>query len=333
MIVDRYPRVNIFDLVSVDQLRRIDPVLTALDALLADDVVFCRVKADLAQRSPHSADRGRPGTPVEVVLRMLLVRRLYDWSYEETERFVWDSLSLRQFCRIGAHGVPDDTTLIRWAACLTPATMEALNARVVQLACQQGVTRGRKLRVDGTVVETTIHPPSDSSLLVDGVRMLARLLRRAGHRLTSVPPALVRNRNRSARRLGRQIGEALGRGVAVRQGLYRRLLTVTRATLRQAAAVARLLPPGDRLRAQLDHLRALTTQVVDQTTRRPRSSSVWSSRIPPSWCGADRSSRFAMGIGSSWAKRRAGSSPATSACREPSPRRRSSAPPSSSIDS
>ena len=57
--------------------------------------------------------------------------------------------------------------------------MQALNDRVVQLARSLKVTRGRKLRVDTTAVETNIHFPTDSGLLGDGVRVVSRLLRRA----------------------------------------------------------------------------------------------------------------------------------------------------------
>ena len=71
-----------------------------LDRLLEDDAIFCRIKADMARRRPHSLTLGRPGTPVEVVLRLLVLKRLHGWSYEEVERFVADSLVLRQFCRI-----------------------------------------------------------------------------------------------------------------------------------------------------------------------------------------------------------------------------------------
>jgi hypothetical protein len=54
-----------------------------------------------------------------------------------------------------------------------------LNDRVVELARSLKVTRGRKLRVDPTVVETNVHHPTDSRLLSDGVRVVSRLLRRA----------------------------------------------------------------------------------------------------------------------------------------------------------
>ena len=70
--------------------------------------------------TPGPASRGRPSTPVEVILRMLVVMRLYGWSYEQAEYFVNDSLVLRQFCRVYLEKVPDDTTLIRWANTIGP---------------------------------------------------------------------------------------------------------------------------------------------------------------------------------------------------------------------
>ena len=163
MLVDRYPPVALFDL-APKLLCQFEPVLRELDRLLEDDTIFQGIKADLARRAPNSLRRGRPSTPVEVILRLLVVKRLYGWSYEEVEHFVSDSLVLRQFCRVYLQPVPDDTTLLRWAKLIEPATLVALNERVVALARQLNVTRGRKLRVDSTAVETTIHHPSDSSL-------------------------------------------------------------------------------------------------------------------------------------------------------------------------
>jgi IS5 family transposase len=177
MLVDRYPPVDLFALVPT-RLCRFEPVLRELDHLLEDDTIFQCIRADLARRAPNTLRRGRPSTPVAVILRLLVVKRLYGWSYEEVEHFVSDSLVLRQFCRVYLHRVPDDTTLLRWANLIEPATLVSLNERVVALARQLKVTRGRKLRVDSTVVETTIHHPSDSSLLGDGVREPRRVCRR-----------------------------------------------------------------------------------------------------------------------------------------------------------
>src|SRR5262245_53858057 len=99
MIVDRYPPENLFALVP--KLRAdFAPELRELDQLLDDDVLFQQVKTALARRARQSLTRGRPSTPVEVVLRLLVVKRLCGWSYAQTEHFVGDSLVLRQFCRL-----------------------------------------------------------------------------------------------------------------------------------------------------------------------------------------------------------------------------------------
>ena len=135
MLRDRYAPVDLFALAPELELE-FEPVLARLDTLLDDDGLFRAVRDDLARRRPHTLETGRPSTPVEVVLRMLIVRRLYGWSYAEAERFVGDSLVLRQFCRVGLERVPDDTTLLRWAALIRPATLDALLDHVVALAQQ-----------------------------------------------------------------------------------------------------------------------------------------------------------------------------------------------------
>lgn len=282
MLRDRYAPVDLFALAPALALA-FEPVLAQLDTLLDDDVLFRAVRDDLARRYPRTRETGRPSTPVEVILRMLIVRRLYGWSYAEAERFVGDSLVLRQFCRLGLERAPDDTTLLRWAALIRPATLDELLDHVVALARRLKVTRGRKLRVDSTVVETTIHHPTDSSLLADGVRMLGRLVRRArpavGRALAGVRDAF-RTRTRSARRqlqrihrLARRKGEAAERE---QRDAYARLCDVARRVVRQAERVRHALGEGAttgvraaaRLAAGLDRLLPLARRAIDQAERR-----------------------------------------------------------------
>src|SRR6266508_3490795 len=99
MLTDRYDPVDLFTQIPGLSLQ-MEPVLAQLDRLLEDDGLLVRVRADLARRCPHTLTRGRHSTPVEVILRMLVTKRLYGWSYEQTEYFVHDSLVLRQFCRL-----------------------------------------------------------------------------------------------------------------------------------------------------------------------------------------------------------------------------------------
>jgi IS5 family transposase len=77
------------------------------------------------------------------------------------ERFVRDSIVLGQFCRLYLQSAPDDTTLIRWANQIGPRTVASLNERASSTARSVKVSRGRKLRVDSTVVETNVHHPTD----------------------------------------------------------------------------------------------------------------------------------------------------------------------------
>lgn len=282
MIVDRYDPVNLSELIPELRLE-MEPELAQLDRLLDDDEIFSGVKADLSRRHPNSARLGRRSTPVEVILRMLVVRRLYDWSFEATERNVSDSLVLRQFCRVYLEAAPDDTTLIRWAKLIGPQTLEHLNERVVALARQRKVTRGRKLRTDGTVVETNICHPTDSGLLNDGVRVLGRLMGRAKEVLGGTGESF-RNRTRSAKRLGRSIAEgARRRGEEAKEAskaAYERLLGIARTSLKQAGKVRQMLRSqeeeeeeaqrhlGGRLADELERFEGLLEGVVQQTERR-----------------------------------------------------------------
>jgi transposase, IS5 family len=279
MLRDRYDSLNIFDLVPALSME-MEPVLTQLDHLLDDDHLFQLVKADLAQRYPHTLTDGRPSTPVEVILRILVVKHLYAFSYAQTEHWVADSLVLRQFCRVYLARVPDDTTLIRWANTIQPRTLHALLDHVVELARSLKVTRGRKLRVDSTVVETNIHHPSDSTLLHDGVRVLGRMLGQAKRVLrerADLAGQLFQNRSRSAKRqmkrimqMARQRGEAAADQM---QTAYGRLLQVARASVHQAKQVhaalhERIDGRARRLSEQLRKFVGLVEQVIGQTERR-----------------------------------------------------------------
>src|ERR671911_3010304 len=249
MIVDRYDPVNLFELVPKLKLE-MEPELARLDVLLDDDELFSLVRADLSRRYPNSGRLGRHSTPVEVILRMLMVKRLYGWSYEQTERFVSDSIVLRQFCRLYLERAPDDTTLIRWANQIGAQTVAALNDRAVELARSLKVTRGRKLRVDSTVVETNVHHPTDSALLSDGVRVLSRLLRRAKDALAPeevdrLGGEIFRTRNRSVRRVAQRLHRiARRKGEDARADLkeaYRKLIAITQASCAQAGRVVEVL--------------------------------------------------------------------------------------------
>src|SRR6266403_2302900 len=148
------------------------------DRVLADEQIVAAVYEALARRHPKSRGRGRLGAPAEMVLRLLLLKHIRNWSYGVLEREVRANLVYRQFTRVGAEKVPDAKTLGKLAVALGSDVIGQLHARVVAMAREKQVVRGRRLRVDTTVVETDIHYPTDSSLLGDGVRVLTRSMKR-----------------------------------------------------------------------------------------------------------------------------------------------------------
>jgi transposase, IS5 family len=279
MLIDRYPKEDIFARVP-KMTQRIDPVLQQLDQLLDDDEVYHQVRNDFGKRHRYTLVHGRHSTPVEVLLRMLLLKHLYGWSYQETEDRVDESLVLRWFCRLFWEPTPDDTTLIRWANTLHPETLHALNDRVVELARQARVTQGRKLRLDATCVQTEIHHPTDSGLLVDSVRVLSRFVKRAKGLVAEQVRSLeqsCRSRLRSAKRVAQQLHRQLRRKgedkEAEQKQLYQKLVEITEHMVQQASRVVVVLGQqterqATRLRSQAEELLPLVKQVIAQTRRR-----------------------------------------------------------------
>ncbi len=275
MLRDAY-EIDKFFIGIQELMSEMDAPLARIDGLLDDDELYQMVRQDMEQRYPLTQLTGRPSTPVEVILRMLVVKHTYDLSYEKTEQYVKDSLVLRRFCRVYLERVPDHSTLNKWALTINPETLQALNARVVRLATKLRVTSGRKLRTDGTLVETHIHYPTDSSLLADSVRVLSRTLKRAQQVLAGsaeLAKETFRDRSRSARRAARQIGNAARQGSQATRKTYRRLVDTTQASIRQAQVVLEALKEETSAQAakQRDTLETFiprAQQVIDQTVRR-----------------------------------------------------------------
>jgi IS5 family transposase len=249
MLIDRYEPEDVFARVP-ELAEQTDPVLVQLDRLLDDDRLYQQVRGDLARRYRLTPVHGRHSTPGEVVLRLLVVKHVYTWSYAETVQRVADSLVLRWFCRVYFRQAPDATTLLRWAQTVRPTTLQALIDRVALLAKQAKVTQARKLRVDATVVETPIHYPTDSGLLGDGVRVLTRLVTRAKPLLQNQLASrrrVFRNRMRAMRRtlqaLYRVVRRKAHTAVAQQRPLYERLIHIAEQSVQQARIVRRALEP------------------------------------------------------------------------------------------
>lgn len=276
-------QVVLFGLVIPEPEALMDPELRRIDKLLDDESLVDEVLAVLGRRHEQSVGRGRPGTPAEVVLRLLALKHLRNWSYERLEWEVTGNLVYRRFCRIDAEKVPDAKTMVRHGQLVDAATLRAMFDRIVGISVEKGATRGRKMRVDTTIVEAPIHHPTDSRLCEDAVRVLRRnllQLMRAGVRL----PFHLRNVKRAVCRRASEIAQALRlRGERALEAIkkpYRGLMRITGRLVRQAERALAEAPSkmrrldGKRRRAaarvlaRLAELAPRARQIVRQTRAR-----------------------------------------------------------------
>ena len=85
----------------------------------------------LGKRHPKSRSRGRLGAPADVVLRLLVLKHVRNWSYEVLEREVRANLVYRDFTRVGGGKMPDAKTMGRWGLALGPQVVKQVHERMV----------------------------------------------------------------------------------------------------------------------------------------------------------------------------------------------------------
>lgn len=285
MHIRRREQRTIFDAVLVNVIAdpealRMDAELARIDEVLDDGELVAIVHHALGQRRTHSRRTGRAATPSEVVLRMLVLKHLRNWSYDTLEREVRANLVYRQFTRIGTDRVPDAKSLIKIAGVLGEDTIRAIHARVVEIARERRVVKGRKMRVDTTVVETNVRYPTDSRLLADAMRVMTRIGARM-ETVIGVGRQRMRNRLRSTGRRVLEIALSARNNSDAseqrRRHLYQRLLGAARSTIRDAERLvnrARRAVTGGANKAakalstKLRGAVQLAERIVDQTCAR-----------------------------------------------------------------
>jgi IS5 family transposase len=258
-----------------------EPWMREVDRLLEDDELIDIVHEALKKRHPHSARLGRPSTPSEVVLRMLVLKHMKNWSFEDLVREVRANLVYRDFTRIGMGRVPDDKTMVKLELALGPEVIEQIHGRVVGVATEKKVVKGRRMRVDTTVTETNIHYPTDSSLLADGVRVITRLVKRLEGKLEQTKKQM-RDRRRSIQHRLIELGKAAAqRGEKAkekRKQIYQKLMRTTRRVLTESQQTIKRLQRKvkketnqrkrvalEKLIKQTEEFISLTEQVLKQT--------------------------------------------------------------------
>jgi len=160
----------------VEKYKRLDGRLTQRPELVT-----------LAHRDLKTLSRGgrkgRKGVYTsETILRTLVVMIVEDLSLRDTIALIGTSPFLQDFTRLGGRPVMDFTFLDKCFHAIAPETWQQMNDVLARQATAEGLIDPSAIRVDTTVIEANIHFPTDSSLLWDSWRVLARELRRAQKR-------------------------------------------------------------------------------------------------------------------------------------------------------
>jgi transposase, IS5 family len=281
------PQTTLWDALLPEEAKRLPAELVRVDAYLDDERFIAPWRALFAARLV------RPSVPIDTLLRLLYLKHRYGLGYESLCREVADSLSWRRFCRIPLdRPVPHPTTLVKLVGRAGPEVIGQLNAVLLGKLREGKLLRGRKLRVDTTVVEADIDHPTDADLLEKAVRKLGGLVRRIKGR-GAATRTRFRDRSRSASRRLRQISRTLrrrtGQAPADVDRLTAEVAGIARRTLRQAERVARgarraaARHPDDgrlgRLADRLDETTTVTRRLLDQADQRLAGNRVIGDRL------------------------------------------------------
>ncbi len=145
------------------------------------------IHQDLAKMLSQSKSGRKSQYASEQILRSLLVMFIEQDSYRQVVIRIENSEFLRSFVGLGIKPMMDYSFLNKAFCILSDKTWQTMNQVLARYAKQQQKISSEKLRLDTTVYETNIHYPTDSSLLWDSFRTLARLLRQIQQELPHLP--------------------------------------------------------------------------------------------------------------------------------------------------
>lgn len=236
-----------------------------------------------AQQKEGSAGR-RCSYASDTVLRILICQIIEGERLRSIVVRIDDSHFLRRFVRVDDGPMMDFTTLCKLKNAIRPETWRKINQALTASAYEAGMISGEALRLDTTAVETNIHWPTDSGLLWDIYRVLARWIRQA----REIDPEAVgtgRLQEKVVKRLhtwiARKAGKKKGAGEAVKER-YGALIAHIEGILGWAEAVGVKLTAGvetglytiegrltaERLLEEFAYYEEIGGRVVSQTRRR-----------------------------------------------------------------
>lgn len=240
----------------------LDEELTRVDSLLTDRKLVAPFE------DVFDPTMGRPGTPIDVYLRMLYLKFRWGLSYEEVEREVRERIPWRFFCHLSLQdAVPDATTLVKLNQRFGEDRIAKLNKLLVKHLVKTKSIKPRRIRIDSTTLEANITYPTDITLMHQVVKTLTRTAQKLGQK--------VANHTRATKRALAQMGASLkSKSKDKKARLQKSLRATTRLaqdTIAQCRVALKRLKHGRTTRAlqqRFEQQIAVAEQVVEQTEQK-----------------------------------------------------------------
>jgi len=261
---------SLWESVLPPELFQMNEELTRVDKLLDDERFFAPFRERFGTRM------GRPTTAVATYLRLMYLKHRYGLGYEVLVKEVSDSLAWRRFCHLSLDDrVPDSTTLIKLSHRYGEEPVKTLNEALVLKLKESKVIRGRKLRIDTTVVESDIHHPTDTGLLNDGIRVITRVVGKLKKMVPGIGSRFVKHTRKAKKAylgLMKVMTGRTGQDDAILKKARAELVKITAEIIAGGRVVQAELeplrekpPPVDRLCGQLREWIETVEKVVRQT--------------------------------------------------------------------
>src|SRR3989339_2110576 len=229
------------------------------------------VHQDLTKMLSQSNKGRKSGYTSEQILRCLIVQFVEQQSFRDVVVLIENSEFLRNFARLGVKPMMDYSFLNKAFGILREETWQTINQAVALYAAEQGKISSEKLRMDATVYETNIHYPTDSSLLWDSFRTVARLIRHIqserpqlslDHRfhdkkVKKLYTFIARNASSTSKATQRKVKSA-----------YRQLIHRVRWIYRAGQEVMQTVEAAGYEVRELSHYLPLVERIIEQADRR-----------------------------------------------------------------
>ena len=259
------------------------PILAALQHVYLDQRVRTKVTKLVAGDLNRDTRRdvGRSGLDDWQVVVLAAVRLGCDLDYDKLQDQAENHRSLR--CVLGVGDWDDATSFgfrrIRDTLCqLTPQTLHKINHAIVDSGQRIDGEAMERVRADSFVIETDIHYPSESTLILDGIHKIvplcARLAKELGQPGWRQSKHWIRTVKKRARAISQLVASKSPRSKAALPDAYATLLDTVTMLIKRAESlqiVAETEGPTTAVlgkAAELAHWIELTLLVCDTARRR-----------------------------------------------------------------